>query len=125
MAGDIPHAQSREHSAPQLQDMPPGQPLTLAEAARLFLPEGALTEVSLKAEHRRGNLAIAKVGRAYFTTPADVMTMVEKCRVKAQARGCGSTKPEALGQSSTANVESALAALNIRLSKRSKRSKNT
>jgi hypothetical protein len=57
-----------------LQDIPLGQPITLAEAARLFQPEGSITVASLRAEHARGRLNIFKIRRAHFTTSPRLRT---------------------------------------------------
>jgi hypothetical protein len=94
-------------------------PISLRETCeRVF--NGAISVATLKAEARRGNLVISKIGRAYFTTEQAIQDMITKCRVLAQAPTSGSTKPEINGQSLTANVTSARASLRAMLGKRSK-----
>lgn len=75
--------------------------LTLKDACEIYFG-GKVTPATLKAEHVRGNLALSKIGRAWFTTPADIRIMREKCRVAVEAQGSGRTKSEIPGQSLTA-----------------------
>jgi hypothetical protein len=61
-------------------ELPDDLPLSLKEVCeRVF--GGSISVASLKAEYARGNLELSKIGRAYFTTPADLKAMFEKCRV--------------------------------------------
>lgn len=53
-------------------------PITLKEAAERY----RLKLATLRHEARLGRLAVYQIGRAYYTTPADIAAMVEKCRVK-------------------------------------------
>jgi hypothetical protein len=73
--------------------------LTLRDACEIFFG-GKVTPATLKAEHSRGNLALSKIGRAWFTTLADLRTMREKCRVEVQVPGSGRTKSATHGPSS-------------------------
>jgi hypothetical protein len=93
--------------------------LTLKDACKIYFA-GAVTPATLKAEHARGNLALSKIGRAWFTTLADLKTMREKCRVEAPALGSGSTRAAKLGPLSTDESASAQAAALKRLSERKK-----
>jgi hypothetical protein len=94
--------------------------LTLKDACEIYFA-GAVTPATLRAEHARGNLAMSKIGRSYFTTLADLKAMREKCRVEATAHDSGSMRKEALGRSSTDEGESAQAALLKKLEERKKR----
>jgi hypothetical protein len=107
-----------------LQDIPSDKPLTLQEACDKFFG-GAISVASLRAEARRGNLVVSKIGRAHFVTVNDLNEMIEKCRVKAQAPTSGSTKPVVRGQSSTANTSSALASAKLIAERLRRRSKTT
>lgn len=51
--------------------------ITLKDAAQHF----GFTVSTLRAEAKRNNLTIYKIGKRYYTTPSDIRTMVEKCRV--------------------------------------------
>jgi hypothetical protein len=75
--------------------------LTLKDACEIYFG-GKVTPATLKAEHKEGNLALFKIGRAWFTTPTEIRTMREKCRVEIQAQGSGPTRGAIPGQSSTA-----------------------
>lgn len=52
--------------------------LTLKEAAARY----RLKVATLRHEARNGRLAVYKMGKAFYTTPADIAAMVEACRVK-------------------------------------------
>jgi hypothetical protein len=80
--------------------------ITLKEAARDF----GFTVSTLKAEANRGNLAIYRIGKRLYTSPADIRGMVEKCRVAPKARAFTLIKQEANSSSATARASSALAA---------------
>jgi hypothetical protein len=86
------------------------QLLTLEHAAEIFL--GSRKHVStLRAEIQRGNLAVSKIGRSYWTTLGRLKQMDAKCLVEVQVQGSGSIKREAVGRSSTDDGASAQAAL--------------
>ena len=54
------------------------QPLTLKDACtQLFA--NAISPSTLMAEHSRGNLALEKIGRRYFVTPASIKEMRRNC----------------------------------------------
>jgi hypothetical protein len=76
--------------------------LTLKDACEIFFG-GKATPATLKAEHARGNLVLTKIGRAWWTTPADIRLMRNKCRVDLPARNSGSTSAADLGRSSMAD----------------------
>jgi hypothetical protein len=52
--------------------------ITLADAAQHF----GYTVETLRAEHRRGRLALYRIGKRLYTTPADIREMVQACRVE-------------------------------------------
>lgn len=52
--------------------------ITLKEAAERYRFKVA----TLRHEAKRGTLAVYKMGKAFYTTPADIARMVEACRVK-------------------------------------------
>ncbi len=98
-------------------------PLTLKDACEIY--RGRITVATLKAEHRRGNLDMSKIGRAYFTTPAKLREMFAKCRVEAPARGSGSIRREEPGLSSTVEADAARDSLMMNLDRLKKPSGNT
>ncbi|MBF0677835.1 MAG: hypothetical protein IR164_02690 [Devosia sp.] len=64
--------------------------MTLAEACdKVF--GGAITPSSLRAEHKRGNLVIIRVGRTQFVTRGGIKDMLSKCQLDPQGRGLGFT----------------------------------
>jgi hypothetical protein len=107
-----------------LHDSQSERPVALREACLRFF-DGAISVASLKAEARRGNLAISKIGRAYFTTELAVNAMVEKCRVKAEVPISLPTTSVERGQSSTVNARSEQASLLQTVAALKKRSKPT
>ena len=56
--------------------------ITLRDAAQHF----GFTVSTLRAEADRGRLTIYKIGKRYYTTPADIREMVQKCRVEQKGR---------------------------------------
>jgi hypothetical protein len=66
------------HTRDELLD---DDPITLAEASKLLLG-GVVTVSALRAEIKRGNLVVEKIGKNLFTTPAAIREMREKCRVR-------------------------------------------
>lgn len=60
-------------------------PITLKDACRDIFKD-AISVATLKAEHRRGNLVIFKIGRAYFTSLKELNAMLEKCRMEEKSR---------------------------------------
>jgi len=94
------------------------QLISLRDACEIFFAGRGVTVASLKAEHERGNLDLSKIGRAYFTTIADLKEMKKRCHVDHQVRNSGSTKNADRGPSSTADGEVAQASALQRLEKR-------
>jgi hypothetical protein len=94
--------------------------MTLKEAADRYRFKLA----TLRHEAREGRLAIYRIGKAYYTTPADIQAMVEKCRVP-RNRTSTSTEPGIRSASGMALDQSALdAVLRTRLAPKSS-SQNT
>jgi hypothetical protein len=67
------------------QHLNPDEPITLAEACRLFSC-AKLTVSTLRAEHRRGRLTIFRIGRRDYTTVGDMNDLVRKCREESRRR---------------------------------------
>ena len=86
-------------------------PITLNEACDIIFG-GAITEASLRAEERRGNLDTFKIGRTIFTTRRDIKEMEKKCRVARKGRVSTSTRDANSGLSETDKASAALVALN-------------
>jgi DNA-binding transcriptional MerR regulator len=55
--------------------------LTLKDAAERY----GFTVATLRAEHQRGRLALYRVGKRLYTTPADIREMVHLCREEPKA----------------------------------------
>jgi len=105
--------------------IPPDDALiTLKDACEIFF-NGKISIATLKAEHNRGNLALSKIGRAYFTTIAKLREMESKCRVVAPARASGSIRREEHGRSSMDEGGAARASLLMKLERRKSSSANT
>lgn len=68
-------------------------PITLAEASKVIL-RGRVTISALRAEIRRGNLTVEKIGKNLYTTPAAVREMRERCRVKPSPHDSTSERTE-------------------------------
>lgn len=111
------------------------EPMTLEEACRVIF-HGKITPATLRAEHRRGNLIIEKIGRRYFVTRANINEMRERCRVvpteKVPAFGCSrsvATPTAALsghaGSSGTVPSSAAQAALQMTLQELKESSRST
>jgi hypothetical protein len=93
--------------------------LTLKDACEIFF-NGAVTPATLKAEHARSNLRLSKIGRAYFTTLADLKAMRDKCLVEAPEQSSGSTGKDKPGPLLTAESEAARDAALRKLNERKK-----
>jgi hypothetical protein len=88
--------------------------MTLAEAAKLIPDADART---LKRRARQGKLVIYRPGKQFLTTRADLMAMIEACRVKRPdapqrtsplvPNGLGLTEPDLAGMA----LDRALASL--------------
>lgn len=87
-------------------------PITLAEASELVL-RGKVSVSTLRAEIRRGNLAVERIGKNLFTTPADIREMRNRCRVQQNrpASISGKTVDETSGLSATKTATDELGAL--------------
>lgn len=110
----MPAASVKPPSAPMTETM------TLKEAADRYRFKLA----TLRHEAREGRLAIYRIGKAYYTTPADIQAMVEKCRVPRNHTST-STEPGTRSASGMALDQSALdAVLRTRLAPKSN-SRNT
>ena len=96
-----------------LADLMDTDPITLREAAAVIL-RGVVSESALRAEIKRGNLAVERIGKNLFTTPAAIREMRDKCRVMPNHRDSTSEKTETprSGSSATATATDELAALN-------------
>jgi hypothetical protein len=97
-----------------VKTLPDDLPLSLKEVCeRVF--GGSISVASLKAEYARGNLEISKIGRTYFTTPADLKAMFEKCRVTQPKRVAVPPRgsPNQVKQSDEAQARAACAALRL------------
>lgn len=79
--------------------------ITLKDAASHF----GFTVCTLRAEADRGHLVIYKIGKRFYTTPADIREMVIKCRVEQKAHGFTLIQSESNGQSETEAASSAQA----------------
>ena len=87
-------------------------PITLTEASQVVL-RGVVSVSALRAEIRRGNLAVERIGKNLYTTPAAIREMREKCRVKQHHHDSTSetTKAATSGSSATTARIDELAAL--------------
>lgn len=97
-----------------LADLRDDDPITLAEASELVL-RGAVTVSTLRAEVRRGNLAVERIGKNLFTTPAYIREMRERCRVQQSRRDSTSgrtSEATTSGSSATGTATDELAILN-------------
>ena len=98
-----------------------GDTITLADAAQHF----GFSVYTLRTEAERGRLAIYKIGKRYYTTPADIKDMVQQCRVDQKAQGFTSIRHERNGSSETERASSALAAANETALRLKNSSRNT
>ena len=80
------------------------RPMTLEVACEQEFA-GAIKPASLKAEARRGNLTLIKIGRRYFVTKEALREMQEKCRVTVAPResASGSSRNDATGRPETSS----------------------
>ena len=88
-------------------------PITLRVASEVVL-KGAISEATLRAEIRRGNLTVERIGKNLFTSPRYIREMRERCRVQQNRRDCTSAKTRAAGtsgSSATATATDELAVL--------------
>ncbi len=80
--------------------------ITLKDAASHF----GFKVATLRAEAGRGRLVIYKIGKRYYTTPADIREMVNQCRVDQKARDFTLTRTASNSLSATDRASSAQAA---------------
>lgn len=95
--------------------------ITLADAGQHF----GFKVWTLRAEAERGRLTIYKIGRRYYTTPADIREMIAKCRVEQKGQGFTLIRGGSNGSSGTERALSALAAANETVAALKGRSRNT
>ncbi len=93
-----------------LADLLDTDPITLSEASEVVL-RGVIGVAALRAEIRRGNLAVERIGKNLFTTPAAIREMREKCRVQPPRLVSISAPMTEPGSSATKEKTSELAAL--------------
>jgi hypothetical protein len=84
-------------------------PITLSEASDLL--RGIVSVSALRAEVKRGNLAVERIGKNLFTTPAAIREMREKCRVKPNHPASISAPTTAPGSSATVDTANEQVAL--------------
>jgi hypothetical protein len=65
--------------------------ITLKDAAKNF----GFSVSTLRTEADRGRLTIYRIGRRYYTTPADIREMVSQCRVDRKAPMADPVIPDA------------------------------
>jgi len=80
--------------------------ITLKDAASHY----GYTVSTLRAEAGRGRLTIYRIGKRYYTTPADIKEMVKQCRVDLKGRDFTLIRGGSSGSSETERASSALAA---------------
>ena len=95
-----------------LADLVDDDPITLEEASRVVL-KGAVTVSTLRAEMRRGNLAVERIGKNLFTTRSELKQMRDRCRVQQSRPDSTSEKTESnpSGSSATGTATDELAVL--------------
>lgn len=80
-------------SRQQMTDITDDTALTLNEACRIFFRD-AIKPASLRAEARRGNLTLLRIGKRDFVTPAAIREMKERCQVHGpKVLASGSSQP--------------------------------
>lgn len=95
--------------------------ITLQDAAKHF----GFSVYTLRTEADRGRLVIYKIGRRYYTTPADVKEMVRLCRVDQKGRDFTLIKNAVNSPSETERLSSAQAAARESAEKLKNSSRNT
>ena len=71
-------------------------PMTLENACKVEFG-GAIKPASLRAEHRRGNLVLEKVGRTHLVTRNAIRDMRRKCQLDPQVRDPGFGSSQSAG----------------------------
>jgi len=82
--------------------------ITLKDAAQHF----GFTVWTLRAEADRGRLTIYKIGKRFYTTPADIKEMIQLCRVDQKGRDFTLILNASSTLSETVRASSALVAAN-------------
>lgn len=95
--------------------------ITLKDAAQHF----GFSVYTLRSEADRGRLVIYKIGKRYYTTPADVKEMIQQCRVEQKGHDFTLIRREVSGSSETERASSALAAANETALRLKNSSRNT
>jgi hypothetical protein len=85
-----------------------GDTITLKDAAQHF----GFSVYTLRTEADRGRLTIYKIGKRFYTTPADIKEMVRLCRVDQKAPDFTLIRSARSTSSETERASSALAAAN-------------
>jgi hypothetical protein len=81
-------------------------PITLAEASEVVL-RAAVSEQTLRAEARRGNLQVERLGKNLFTTAAYIKAWRNRCRVQQSRPDSISAKTRAAGGSGSSATATA------------------
>ena len=100
-------------------------PVLLRDAVTMFFPAGGMTLSKLRKQAEIGNLAIERIGRTEFVTRRGVREMRDRCRVQNFRHDSSSEKTNGSGSSGTDSDMSAQDALRAKLSKPTKRSRDT
>lgn len=105
----------RVKTRPRPENWADDEPMTLAEAAAVFFPDGLLTVASLRTAKRKGNLATVTVAGKDLTTPRAIKEMVRPRPANAQA-GSASQQPAVTpsNESTTAQLRTAHRIQNLR-----------
>jgi len=93
-----------------LADLLDLDPITLTEASTVVL-RGVVSVSALRAEIRRGNLAVERIGKNLYTTPAAIREMRDRCRVKPHLQDSTSDRTIEPGSSATKERTTEQAAL--------------
>lgn len=111
-------------SRPQPVEIGEDEPVTLAEACRLFFG-GRLSPSALRTEAAKGNLDIIQIARKDFVTRRAIEEMKQRCLVSRARPASGSGQIQMSGSSKTAPSVSAQDAVRLMLKQRKERSQNT
>lgn len=95
-------------------------PMTLEEACRVVFKD-AITPATLKAEARRENLVLHKIGRAYFVTSRELSAMWKKCSVAAGSSEDQPTPARDDARAALASAQAVAAQLRLKRSVRNRR----
>lgn len=85
-------------------------PITLGEGSKLLL-RGIVSVSAMRAEIKRGNLVVERIGKNLFTTPAAIREMRERCRVKPTQASMADESATKEMASQRAALDAAVAAL--------------